>query len=164
MTNESINYTLDPVKLKGNFDILHFDADGNLIDERHGSNVITNAGIAEVASLILTDNPGTATAFDYIAIGTGTTAEGATDTALETEITTGGGERAASTGTLVTTTVTDDTAQLQHTFSFTSTFAVTEAGILNAASAGTLLCRKTFSAVNVASGDSLQVTYKVQVS
>ena len=162
MKNDSINYTDEDLKLRGHFDILHFDPEGNLIEERHGSNVITNAGLAAVAGLILTDV--TVDDFDYIAIGTGTTAEAATDTTLEAEITTGGGERAAGTGTRVTTTQTNDTAQLVNTFSFTASFAVTEAGILNAATGGDLLCRKTFSAVNVASGDSLQTTYKIQVS
>lgn len=155
---------IEPVKMKGVFHIVHRDPEGNVITEFEAPNVITNTGLAEVSSLILTDNPGSATAFDYIAIGTGTTSETATDTQLEAEITTGGGERAAATGTQVTTTVTNDTAQLQHTFSFTSSFAVTETGIFNAATGGDMLCRKTFSAVNVASGDSLQITYKVQFS
>ena len=62
----------------------------------------------------------------------------------------------------MTTTVTNDTAQVTKTFTVTGTFAVTEAGLLNASSAGTLLCRQVFSAVNVLNGDSLQITWKVQ--
>ena len=135
---------------------------GMVIDERNYHNIVVNAGKAQVAGLMLTDVGGTA--FDYIAIGTGTTAAAATDTTLETEISTGGGARAAGTGTRVTTTVTNDTAQLQVTYSFTSTFAVTESGVFNAASTGTMLARRVFSAINVANGDSLQVTWKVQVS
>ena len=49
------------------------------------------------------------------------------------------------------------------TFNFTLSFAVTESGVLNAASLGTLLARQTFSAINVANGDSLQVTWKFDV-
>lgn len=158
------NTLSEPIKLRGSFHIVHRDPNGNILRDFEVPNVITNAGLAEVASLILSDNPGTATAFDYIAIGTGTTGEQATDTALELEISSGGGERAAATGTLTTTTVTNDTAQLQHTYNFSSSFAVTEAGVFNAASNGTMLCRKTFSAVNVANGDSLQITYKIQFS
>jgi hypothetical protein len=63
---------------------------------------------------------------------------------------------------LVTTTITNDTAQLTKTFTVTGSVAVTESGVLNAASAGTLLCHQVFSAINVASGDSLAVTWKVQ--
>jgi hypothetical protein len=64
----------------------------------------------------------------------------------------------------VTTTTTNDTAQLTNTFSVTGTVAVTESGVLNAASTGTLLCRQVFTAINVVSGDSLALTWKVQAS
>lgn len=150
-------------KLSGKVSYKLFDKFGNLKEERNDiPNLIVNAGKAQVAGLILADVAGTA--FDYIAIGTGTNAAAATDTTLQTEITTGGGARAAGTGTRVTTSVTNDTAQLVVTFNFTSSFAVTESGILNASSSGTMLCRQVFSAINVANGDSLQITWKVQVS
>jgi len=125
-------------------------------------NLVVNAGKAGVASRI--NGAGGEAAFTYIAIGTGTTAPAAGDTALQTEISTGGGARAAATATRVTTSVTNDTAQLQVTFNFTASFAVTESGVFNAASAGTMLARQTFTAINVANGDSLQVTWKFQVS
>lgn len=144
-----------------NVNLKHFRS-GLLIGEYDYHNIVTNAGKAQVAGLMLTDVAGTA--FDFIAIGTGTTGEVAGDTALQTEITTGGGARAAGTGTRVTTSVTNDTAQLQVTFNFTASFAVTESGVFNASASGTMLARKTFSAINVVSGDSLQVTWKVQVS
>jgi len=37
--------------------------------------------------------------------------------------------------------------------------AVTECGALNAASSGTLLGHQVFSAINVTSGDTLELTY-----
>jgi len=123
--------------------------------------MVTNAGKAGVASRI--NGAGSVPAFTYIAIGTGTTAAALTDTTLEAEITDAGGERASATCTRVTTDVTDDTAQDVVTFNFTGTKAVTEAGVLSAASSGVLLCRQVFTAVNVASGDSLQITFKVDV-
>ena len=136
--------------------------DGVIIDTREYHNMIVDAGKALVAGLMLTDVGGTA--FDYIAIGTGVVAEDHTDTALGTEISSGGGSRTAGTGTRVTTTYTNDTAQLVVTFNFTASFAVTESGVFNAASGPTMLCRKTFSAINVGNGDSLQVTWKIVVS
>lgn len=97
-----------------------------------------------------------------IAIGTGTTAAAAGDTALETEITTGGGARGAASINNVTTTTTNDTARYTKTFNFTSTFAVTEEGLLdNNTSGGNLLAHQVFSAINVANGDSLQVTHDI---
>lgn len=137
--------------------------DGKVIDVRAGKNVVTNVGKAEIAGLICADQAASYTAFDYIAIGTGTTAASDTDTALEAEITSGGGERQNATGTIVTTDTTDDTAQFEATFNFTSSFAVTEAGLFNASTGGTMLCRKVFDVINVVSGDKLQVTWKIDV-
>jgi len=127
-------------------------------------NLITVDGGNEVAELIGTDTTSTATAFDYIGVGTGVSAAVTADTALETEITENGLTRAASAGTVVTTTLAGDTFQLVNTFSPTSTYAVTESGVLNASTNGELLCHQTFSAINVTNGDSLAVTWKVKVA
>lgn len=126
------------------------------------SNMVVNAGFAGIASRI--NGAGGEAAFTYIATGTGTTAAAVTDTTLVTELSTLGLSRAAATASRVTTTVTNDTAQLVNTFSVTGTAAVTESGVLNAASAGTLLARQVFSAVNVVSGDSLQITWKLKAA
>jgi len=122
--------------------------------------VVTNAGKAEVAALIGSDTSGDGTPFDYIAIGTGTTAESASDTALENEI-----QRAAATGSRVTVNVTNDTLQLvKDAFTFGSSYAITESGVFNASTGGTMLCRKTFDAINVTSDDTLKVTWKITIS
>lgn len=125
-------------------------------------NLVVDAGKAGVASRI--NGAGGEAAFTYIAVGTGTTGAAAGNTALETELASSGLSRANSTASRVTTTVTNDTAQLVNTFSVTGTQAVTESGVLNAASSGTLLCRQTFSAINVVNGDSLQITWKVKAA
>lgn len=104
---------------------------------------------------------GAPAAVGWTAIGTGASAAAAGDTALGAEITTNGGARAANTPSLVTTTVTNDTAQFVNTFTFSGSFAITEAGLFNASSAGTLAARQVFSAINVVSGDTLQITWKV---
>lgn len=124
------------------------------------SNLITNAGRGLISGLI--NGSGAPAAATYVAVGTGATAANATDTTLQTETATSGLSRAAGTASLVTTSVTNDTAQVTKTFSVSGTVAVTEAGLLNASSSGTLLCRQVFSAVNVVNGDSLQITWKVQ--
>lgn len=121
-------------------------------------NLITTKGHQVIAQQLggTTTTPVTA-----IAIGTGTTAAAAGDTALQTEITTGGGARGAATITNVTVTTTGDTEQWVKTFSFTSSFAVTEEGLLdNNASGGNLAAHQVFSAINVANGDSIQFTHK----
>jgi hypothetical protein len=124
------------------------------------SNLITNAGRAVISGLI--NGSSSPAAFTYIAVGTGTTAAAATDTTLQTESSTSGLSRAASTVSRVTTSITNDTAQMTNTFSVTGTVAVTESGVLNASSSGTLLCHQVFSAINVVNTDSLQITWKIQ--
>jgi len=154
----------EKLNMNGHITFTHVRKD-EVIDVREIKNLIVSAGKAAMAGLCITDVGGTA--FDAIAIGTGTDAAAAGDTALETEITTDGGERRSGsdvTGTRVTTSVTNDTAQLVTTFTFTDSFAITESGIFNDASAGTLLARQVFAAINVVSGDSLQMTWKVQFS
>jgi hypothetical protein len=46
----------------------------------------------------------------------------------------------------------------------TGTGAITEAGIFNASSAGTLLCRTVFSVINKGALDTLVITWKVTVA
>jgi len=150
--------------LKGWFKIDHFDRAGHLIESVETPNAVMNLGFKEVAQLIGTDITSGATAFDYIAVGTGTSAATATNTTLGTEITDTGLTRAAGTGTNITTTVAYDTFQLVKSFSPTGSKAVTESGVLNASSSGILLCRQTFSAINVTNGDTLTITWKVKVS
>lgn len=133
---------------------------GSFKDSVTIANLITNAGLAGAASRL--NGAGSENAFTYIAIGTGSTAASASDTDLDTEITTGGGQRASASASRVTTAVTNDTARLTNTFNFSSTFAVVESGVLNASSNGTLLARQVFSAINVANGDSLAVTWDIQ--
>lgn len=151
---------MERIGIDGAVEILHLRK-GEVVDRRDFHNLVVSAGKAEVAGLM---NGVTTGPFTYIAIGTGVAAAAAADTALGAEITTGGGARASATCTRVTTTVTNDTAQLVLTFNLTATFAVTESGCFDAATAGVLLCRQVFSALNVVSGDSLQITWKIAVS
>lgn len=151
-------------QLKGFVKIEHFDNAGNLIEVVETPNALTNTGFAEVAGLINSDQAGSHTAWDYVAVGTGTTAATATDTELETEETENSLGRSAGTGTRVTVNVSNDTSQIVKSFSVTGSVAVTESGVLNAGATGVLLCRQTFSAINVADGDTLQITWKITVA
>lgn len=148
---------MEKLKLKGliKIDLIR---DGEVIEEREIKNTITNAGLAEITNLL--GNVSSPVSFTYLAVGTGTTAAAATDTALETEITDSGLERASATVTQETDSVTDDTLQLLKSWTVTGSKAVTECGAFNDASAGTILGHQVFSAINVISGDALQITYK----
>lgn len=136
---------------------------GRFVDSMVVANLIPTAGVAGIAARI--NGSGSPAAYTYIALGLGTAAAADADTQLESEITTSGGARAAASVSVVTTDTAGDTAQLVNTFNFTTggAFAICESGVLNAASTGTLLAHQVFSAINVASGDSLQVTWKFDV-
>ena len=125
-------------------------------------NIITNVGLAAVIRLVfsgLTENK-----FGYIAIGTGSATEAATDTALQNEL-----KRKAATVTQTTTSIDGDTAKLEAEFSsadgLTGTQTVCETGIFNASTGGILLARKTFPSVtlNFDIGDSILIRYYVQM-
>jgi len=126
-------------------------------------NIITNVGLAAIIRLVFSGL--TETKFGYLAIGTGTASESATDTALDNEV-----KRKAATISQTTTTVTGDTALCEATFSSTDTLSgtmnITEAGIFNASSGGILLARKVFSAIpiNWDAGDTLTIRYYVQMT
>jgi hypothetical protein len=154
----------EQVGIKGFIKIDHFDEKGVLIESVETPNTVTNVGFTEVAGLFCNDVKASYTAFDYIGVGTGVSAATYTNTTLGTEITNSGLARAASTGTLTTENVANDTAQFVHQFSVTAAQAVTESAVFNAASNGTMLCRQTFSAINVANGDTLQISWKITVS
>lgn len=121
--------------------------------------VFTNAGAAIVTNRIIQAG----TAPKNIGWGIGTGAAAVTDTALGTESapTTSGG-RTVGTESRVTVTNTNDTYQVAGIVTAGSTLAITEAGLFDAVSAGNLLIRSVFSAVNVVSGDSINFTFTLK--
>ena len=121
---------------------------------------ITNASLAEFSGLA--GDTGSKTAFTYLATGTGTTAESAAHTALVTEITDSGLERAAGTVSQVTTTQTNDTLQVVKAWTVTGTKTISEVAMLNASSSGTMALRELLSPTKaVVSGDSYTLTVKL---
>ena len=138
----------DGLKLKGKLSIALNDEVVQEVD-----NLVVTAGKGYVASRM---KDASATAMSHMAIGSGTTNPAASDTALETEL-----------GRVVLTSTTVSSAVVTYVATFaagTGTGAVTEAGILNASSSGTLLCRTAFSVVNKGSSDSMTITWTVTVS
>jgi len=66
---------------------------------------------------------------------------------------------------LTSTTVTDNAVAYVASFAAgEGTGAITEAGIFNASSGGTLLCRTVFSVVNKGASDSMTITWTVTIS
>ena len=138
---------------KGDVQLDLFDADGNLKETQEIKNVVVNNGLNYIASRM---KDATATAMSHMAIGSNNTAAAAGNTALGTEL-----GRVA----LTSTTVSTNTVQYIGDFpAGTGTGAVVEAGVLNASSSGTMLCRTVFSVVNKGASDTLKVTWTITVS
>ncbi len=97
-------------------------------------------------------------AFKWGAIGTGAGPANSAGTALTTEVET----RGVGTISRVTTTVTNDTHQVVVTSTATATRAITEVGLFDQLSAGgNMIIGSGITTVNLANGDSLQITYKL---
>ena len=121
--------------------------------------------VQEVKNLVVTTGKGyvasrmkdaTATAMSHMGVGTGSTAAAAGDTALGSEV-----DRNA----LASTTVSGANISYVATFAAgDGTGALTEAGLFNASSSGTMLCRTVFAVVNKGASDSMTITWTVTVS
>ena len=125
---------------------------------------VTNAGKAIIAKRLTGGASPSQVEPKFQGIGVGATGAARTaaagDTALSTEV-----ETRASTnnGSTVTTTQTNDTYQCIQTTTATASRSVDEAGLFDASSAGNMFVSATFAVVSLASGDSLQLTWKVQM-
>ena len=143
----------DTIKATGNVSIKLYDEAGNIKDERTIKNLVVNVGKTFIASRMI----GTASAvMSHMAIGSSSAAPAGPDIGL-------GGElgRTALSGS------TSSGAVVTYTASFPAgvgTGAIVEAGIFNASSSGTMLCRTTFAVVNKGANDGMSITWTVTVS
>jgi len=143
----------DNFKAKGRLNIVVKDAEGNVKDSREVDNLVVNTGLAYIASRM---KDTTDTAMTHMAVGTGTTAAAAGDTALGSE---------SHRELLDSTTVTANAIAYVSSFEAgEGTGALTEAGIFNAASAGTMLCRTVFDVVNKGANDTMSVTWTITIT
>jgi hypothetical protein len=145
----------DDLKLKGRLDIVVTSEDGVVKQEESVENLVVTTGKNFVASRMA----GTSSSvMSHMAIGTDSTAASAGDTSLGSE-----SARVA----LTSTTVNNNDVVYVATFPAgtpSSAAAVTEAGIFNASSGGTMLCHTVFSVINKGTSDSLSVTWTVSAS
>ena len=144
--------------------VLH--ADGTSTDYGCvGRRVVTDVGVAYIVDAF--QNSVELENMKYHGFGTGTGAEAAGDTALGTELTT---QYAVDSTRPTGTTTEGASANIYRTVATLSpdsggTIAITEHGVFSASSAGVLLDRTKFSAVNLVAGsDSLAATYELTLS
>lgn len=143
------------LKLKGDVAVVLRDKNGNVKEERKINNLIVDTGLNFICDRM--ESNSAEGVMSHMALGSGTTAPAAGNTALESQL----GSREA----LDSSTVTNN--QIVFISSFEAgdaTGAVSEAGIFNAASGGTMLCRVTFSVVNKAADDVLSINWTITLT
>lgn len=149
--------TRENIALAGRLNIELRGPDGALKDAREVDNLVVNAGLAYIASRMT----GTAQAvMSHMGLGSGATAAAAGQTDLVSLL---GAREAIDTTTLVGANLN----QIQYVCGFEAgdaTGAITEAGIFNAASGGTMLCRTTFAVVNKGADDTMTITWTITLS
>lgn len=142
----------DNVVMRGSLKVELFDQDGRLKEQRDIHNLVVTAGKTWIAGRMV----GVPAVMSHMAVGSGTVDPVIGDTALGTELGRVALGSSTSSGAVVTYAATFPAG--------TGTGAVTEAGILNAATAGTLLCRTEFPVVNKGANDGMTITWTVTVS
>ena len=144
----------EELKLRGDVAIVLKDKDGNVKDSREIHNLVVSSGLEFICSRMAGTSAGV---MSHMALGSGTTAAAAGQTDLVSIL----GSREAL----------DSTSASSNTITYVSSFeageatgAVTEAGVFNAASSGTMLCRTVFAVVNKAADDTMSVTWTITLT
>ena len=143
--------------IKGRLNIVLKGPDGQVKDEETVDNLIVTVGRYHIADQMAAQSEA---AMSHMAIGTGTTAAAATDTALETEL----DRNTLSSTTQGTSTDANKVTYIGDWAAGDGTGAITEAGIFNSASAGIMLCRTVFAVKNKGAGDTLTLTWVLTIS
>ncbi len=173
--------------ISGHLLIEAHDSQGNLLAVRESDNIITKTGEHCALRLLFTPQASTGAstdgnvcvgaltnAWNYIAVGTGTTQEDGDQLTLITEES-GGGDlnRAVGAATWTNATGSEPTKSAQvvlaHTFSLSGNgpFTISEAGLFNntaeSSASDSMFARQTFAGVTVNDGDSLTVSWTINV-
>lgn len=145
--------TQDQLKASGALRVVLTGPDGAVKEEHEFKNLVVTVGKNFVASRMV----GVASnVMSHMAIGSDSTAPAAGNTTLGSEL-----GRVALGSSVATANVVTYNATFP---AGTGTGAVVEAGIFNASSAGTMLCRTTFAVVNKGANDAMSITWTVTIS
>lgn len=143
------------LKATGKLDIKKINSVGEITQELHVPNLVVAVGKAFIAASIAktTNSPA---AMSHMAIGSGTAPAVAANTVLESQL-----------GRVVLASSTPSANSVTYRATFaagTGTGEITEAGIFNASTGGTMLCRTTFPIVTKQAGDSVEITWTVTIN
>jgi len=144
-------------KLNGYWKIILRGPNGEIKKEVNGKNVVCTNGKEYLASFMASAAAAASTfTMRYIGIGTDSTSEAASNTALGVEV-------SRHTGTV--SYLSNQIYQVTATFATGSgTGAIVEYGLFDSNTAGTMLTRDTESVINKGSGDTLTVVHQITIS
>jgi hypothetical protein len=151
-----MNLTESP-KMRGNVDIVLRKSDGSIKDKREIHNLVVNTGLAYIISRMVGTSKNV---MSHMAIGAGTTAAAAGDTALESQL----GSRVTLDSTTIAGSNNEKVVYVATFGTGVGTGAVTEAGVFNAGTSGDMLCRTVFAVVNKAADDTMEITWTITLS
>jgi len=150
----------ETLKATGKLTIVLHDENGVVKETRECDNLVVTVGKGYITSRMI---GASATVMGYMEVGTSTTAASAGQTALVAAV--ASSRTALTSSAQATSSTANDSVTYVATFAAgTGTGAITEAGIFNAASAGTVLCRTVFSVVNKGASDAMTITWTVTLS
>lgn len=150
------------LKLSGMLQIVVNGPDGTVKDSREVKNLVVQDGLRWItSSMAKTSN--TPAAMTHMGIGDGTTAAADAQTDL---LGTNKFRKAFTTATVANSSPAAGRGNIVYVCFFDTADnitggAVTEAGIFNAASAGTMLCRTVFPVVNKGASDTMTITWTI---
>jgi len=145
------------IKMQGMFNAYLRGSDGELKEEWHIPNIITSGGEAHVADQMSDQGQG---AMSHMAVGTSGTGPATGNTALGGEL-----DRNALTATQDGGGIGKNKVRYECNWAAgDGTGAIQEAGIFNAATAGTMFARVCFSVINKGAADTLDVDWDVTFS
>jgi hypothetical protein len=148
----------DETKITGAVELVLRSKSGRVKRRLKIKNLVVTTGKVFIAASMAKTTVNTPVAMTHMAVGTTNTAPAAGDTTLAAEV-------AASRTALTSTTPSSNTCVYVCTFGAgVGTGALVEAGIFNASSAGTMLCRSVFSVINKGVSDSLTITWTITVN
>ena len=143
----------EDLKMNGELSIVVTGQDGAIKQELVVPNLVVTVGKGYIASRMA----GTAAdVMSHMAIGSGVTAPVIGNTTMETSL-----ARVALTSFTATLAVVTAVASFG---AGVGTGSITEAGIFNDATTGTMLCHTTFPLVTKEAGDSIAITWAITVS
>jgi hypothetical protein len=144
----------EALSVKGDVILIKTDESGNS-EKYEYKNLVVSVGKTFIASRMASNS---AVVMSHLAVGNGATAAAVSDTTLGVEL---------GRVTLIVNGGTPSSNTINYSANVpagTATGALTEAGVFNDPTTGTMLCRTVFPVVNKLAGDSIAISWTVSIT